>query len=253
MIEPRCIPALLLAGSSLVKTVRFRDAGYIGDPVNTVNIFSALEADEVILLDITATADGRPPNYPLIRQIANEAQVPFAYGGGIKTVDEVRGILALGAEKVVISTSAIERPHLIESAASLAGSQAIIVSVDVAKAPRGERSVYTRGGTTCANVDPVSHAVNVERLGAGEILLVSVDRDGTFTGYDLPLIRDICSAVRIPVIACGGAGARGDLRRAIVEGGASAAAAGSIFVYQKENRSVVVNYPSRAELRRLFS
>lgn len=252
MLEPRFIPTLLLSHESLVKTLRFQNPNYVGDPINIVNIFSSLEADEVMVFDIEATRERRGPNYPLLKQIANEAQVPFGYGGGIGTVEDVRAVLATGAEKIVVSTAAIENPGLITAAADLAGSQAIVASLDVKTDARGRLCITARSGTVFTDIDPIDQARRVQDLGAGEILLVSVDRDGTFSGYDLDLIRRVSSAVTIPVIACGGAGSRSDLRRAIVEGGASAAAAGSIFVYQKANRSVVVNYPSQAELKGYF-
>ncbi len=249
MLEPRFIPMLLLHEESLVKTVRFDKPKYIGDPVNTVNIFSALEADEVLLLDIRATVERRGPNYPLLNQIANETQCPFGYGGGISTVEDVRAVLAAGAEKIVVSTAAVENPSLLTAAADLAGSQAIVAALDVKAAGAGHQRITARSGTIMTDIDPVDQARCVQEHGAGEILLVSVDREGTFAGYDLDLIRRVASAVRIPVIACGGAGKRSDLQRAIVDGGASAAAAGSIFVYQNANRSVVVNYPSQVELK----
>jgi cyclase len=251
MLEPRFIPTLLLANEALVKTVRFSDPSYVGDPINIVNIFSALEADEILVLDIEATAQRRGPNFALLRRIANEAQVPFGYGGGIGAIDDVRAVLAVGAEKVVLNTAAIENPELITVAANLAGSQAIVASIDVITR-EGKQRIAARSGTVVTDIDPVVHALHVQELGAGEILLMSIDREGTFSGYDLELIRKVSSAVKIPVIACGGAGTRDDLRRAIVEGGASAAAAGSIFVYQKANRSVVVNYPTQNELKGYF-
>ena len=252
MLEPRFIPTLLLARESLVKTVQFENPRYVGDPINTVNIFSSLEADEVLVLDIEAAVERRGPNYPLLKQIANEAQVPFGYGGGIGSVEDVRAVLAVGAEKIVVSTAAVENPYLITAAAELAGSQAIIASLDVRTDTKGRSRITARSGTVTTDIDPIDQARRVQDLGAGEILLMSVDREGTFSGYDLDLIRKVSSSVTIPVIACGGAGSRSDLRRAIVEGGASAAAAGSIFVYQNSNRSVVVNYSSQAELKGYF-
>lgn len=252
MLEPRFIPTLLLANESLVKTVKFKDTNYVGDPINIVNIFSSLQADEIMLFDIVAAAERRRPNLSLLKRIANEAEVPFGYGGGIANLDDIGAVLAVGAEKVVLNTSAIEQPKLITAAAQLTGSQAIVVSVDVVTRPGGKRCVAARGGRVLTDVDPVIYAQRVQDLGAGEILLVSIDREGTFSGYDLDLIRRVATAVTIPVIACGGAGSRSDLRRAIVEGGASAAAAGSIFVYQKANRSVVVNYPTQQELKGYF-
>ena len=252
MLEPRFIPILLLANELLVKTVKFQDPNYVGDPINIVNIFSSLEADEVMLFDIVAAAQRRSPDLALLKRIANEAEVPFGYGGGIANLEDIGRVLAVGAEKVVLNTAAIEQPQLITAAAQLTGSQAIAVSIDVAARADGTQCVVSRSGRVFTDVDPVAHAMRVQELGAGEILLVSIDREGTFSGYDLDLIRRVASAVTIPVIACGGAGSRKDLRRAIAEGGASAAAAGSIFVYQKANRSVVVNYPSQQELKGYF-
>lgn len=252
MLEPRFIPTLLLANESLVKTVRFREPNYVGDPINIVNIFSSLLADEVMLFDIVAAAERRRPDFALLKQIANEAQVPFGYGGGIASLEDISAVLAVGAEKVVLNSAAIEQPELITAAAQLTGSQAIVVSIDVVTRPDGIRCVASRGARVFTDIDPVIYARRVQDLGAGEILLVSVDREGTFSGYDLELIRHVAAAVTIPVIACGGAGSRSDLQRAIVEGGASAAAAGSIFVYQKANRSVVVNYPTQHELKGFF-
>lgn len=249
MLEPRFIPTVLVANESVVKTIRFKSPNYVGDPINVVNIFSSLQADEIFLFDIAAAANRLRPDLGLLKRVANEAEVPFGYGGGISTLDDVRAVLAVGAEKVVLSTVAVEQPELITAAASLAGSQAVVASIDVATRSDGKHCVTARSGAVLTDIDPVAHALRVQELGAGEILLVSIDREGTFSGYDLDLIRRVVSAVRIPVIACGGAGSRSDLRRAIVDGTAAAAAAGSIFVYQNINRSVVVNYPSQQELK----
>jgi cyclase len=247
VLRPRVIPCLLLANGRLVKTVRFRDATYVGDPINIVNIFSTLGADEILLLDIEATRYGREPDIGQIAKLGEETMVPLGYGGGIRTLDHVRAVLNAGVEKVVISTIAGEDPGFVERAAGLAGSQAIVVSVDVARDDDGRRRVWIRNGTCMTGRDPVAAAQEAERHGAGEILIYSIDCDGTMTGYDLTLVAEVAEAVGIPVIACGGAGKRDHLRAAVREGGASAAAAGSIFVFQGCNRSVVVNYFGPAE------
>lgn len=247
MIRPRVIPCLLLADRRLVKTVRFRNPTYVGDPVNIVNIFSALGADEILLLDIQATRQGSEPDIGQLAKLAEETMVPLGYGGGIRTLDHVRAVLNAGVEKVVLSTIAGEDPGFIERAAGLAGSQAVVVSVDVARDDEARRRVWLRNGTHMTGRDPVEAAQEAERRGAGEILIHSVDRDGTMAGYDLELTGDVASAVGIPVIACGGAGERDHLRAAVRKGGASAAAAGSIFVFQGPSRNVLVNYFMPAE------
>jgi imidazole glycerol-phosphate synthase subunit HisF len=247
VLRPRVIPCLLLANGRLVKTVRFRDPAYVGDPVNIVNIFSALVADEILLLDIEATRQGRAPDIGQIAKLAEETMVPLGYGGGIRTLDHVRAVLNAGVEKVVLNTIAGEDPGFIERAAGLAGSQAVVVSIDVARDEQGRQRAWLRNGTCVTGHTPVEAAREAESRGAGEILIHAIDCDGTMAGYDLALIAEIAGAVRIPVIACGGAGERDHLRAAIREGGASAAAAGSIFVFQGPSRNVLVNYFGPAE------
>lgn len=230
-----------------MKTVRFRDPTYVGDPVNIVNIFSALGADEILLLDIQATRQGREPDIGQLAKLAEETMVPLGYGGGIRTLDHVRAVLNAGVEKVVLSTIAGEDPGFVERAASLAGSQAVVASVDVARDKEGRQRVWLRNGTRTTGRDPVEAAQEAERRGAGEILIHSIDRDGMMAGYDLELTAEVAGAVGIPVIACGGAGERDHLRAAVRKGGASAAAAGSIFVFQGPSRNVLVNYFMPAE------
>ncbi len=249
MLKTRVIPCLLLRNRGLVKTVRFEKPSYVGDPINTVRIFNEVEVDELIFLDINATVEDKRPQLQLLEEIAGECFMPFAYGGGVKTVDDMAAIFKLGAEKVAINSAALTNPGLIEKAAARFGSQAVVVSIDVRKRRLlGGYSVYTRGGRHDARLDPVDYARKVERLGAGEILLTSIDRDGTMEGYDLELVSQVSRAVRIPVIACGGAGSVADLARA-KRAGASAVAAGSMVVYQGRNRAVLINFPSRRDLR----
>lgn len=230
-----------------MKTVRFRDPTYVGDPVNIVNIFSALGADEILLLDIQATRQGSEPDIDQLADLADETMVPLGYGGGIRTLDHVRAVLGVGVEKVVLSTIAAEDPAFVERAASLAGSQAVVVSVDVARDEVGRQRVWLRNGTRITDRSVVEAAQEAERRGAGEIMIHSIDRDGTMAGYDLDLIAEVAGAVGIPVIACGGAGDRDHLRAAVRKGGASAAAAGSIFVFRGPSRNVLVNYFMPAE------
>ena len=252
MLRPRVMPALLLERGSLVKTIKFRDASYVGDPVNAIHIYNEMEVDELVVLDIAATIQGQSPPFELLRKIASECFMPVAYGGGIRTLDDIRELFALGIEKVSVNTRAVEDPALIAAAAERFGSQAIVVSID-AKLENGRYVVYTHGGRTRTTLDPVAHAKAMEQLGAGEVLITSIDRDGTMQGYDLALIRSVVDAVGIPVIALGGAGSIEHLESAVKQGGAAAAAAGAMFVYFGRNRAVLINFPGRAELDRITS
>lgn len=246
MLIPRVIPCLLLRGSGLVKTVKFADPKYVGDIVNAVKIFNDKEVDEIIILDIEAHTRRRI-NWELVTSTASEAFMPMCYGGGVTSVDEIRRLLKSGIEKVSINTAAHEDPRLIETAARTFGSQAIVAGIDVKKGFLGRAAVVSHGGKRKQSADPVHWAKAVERAGAGEILLTSVDRDGTQSGYDLELVRQVTSAVRIPVIACGGAGKLQHFSEAI-HSGASAVAAGSMFVFHGPHRAVLITYPARTEL-----
>jgi cyclase len=230
-----------------VKTVKFAAPKYIGDPVNTVRIFNEEEVDEVIFLDISATPEGREPQNQLIREIAGECFMPFAYGGGIRSLREMQEIFALGAEKVVLNSSVLERPELITEGAQSFGSQSIVVSIDVKRNWRGRYEVRTHGGRRTTRWSPLEWAREAENRGAGEILLTSIDRDGTMIGYDLDLIGQVSQVVDVPVVACGGAGNLKHCADA-VGSGASAVAAGSLFVYQNANRSVLINFPTQDEI-----
>lgn len=253
MLIPRVIPCLLLRGLGLVKGTRFKDHKYIGDPINAVRIFNEKEADELIFLDITATPEGRTPPLDLIEKIADECFMPFGVGGGITRVEQVREILHGGAEKVVVNTGAAENPGLVRAIAERFGSQSVVVSVDVKRTLLGRYVVYTRCGRQSTGRDPVEYARSMEAAGAGELLVNSMDRDGTLEGYDLELVRRVAEAVSIPVIASGGAGRLGHFREALTEGRASAAAAGAMFVFHGPKRAVLIDYPDREDLERLFS
>lgn len=250
---PRVIPSLLLRGQGLVKGIQFDNYKYVGDPINAVRIFSEKEVDELIFLDITATKENRVADPALIQTIADESFVPFCVGGGIRKLSQIRDFLNAGAEKVAINTAAIETPDLVREAAAAFGSQSIIISIDVRRSWRGTYTVYTRCGTCNAGLNPVDLARQVEQLGAGEILLTSINRDGTMSGYDIPLIKSVASAVTIPVIACGGASSLQDLHDVVVKGSASAAAAGSLFVFHGPKRAVLINFPDRTSLDALWA
>ncbi len=249
MLKTRVIPCLLLRGAGLVKTTRFKDAKYIGDPINAIRIFNDKEVDELVLLDITASREGRGPAFSVIEEVAAECFMPLAYGGGIGTLEEARRILKLGVEKVVFNTTAWSRPAVLSEAAREFGSQAVVASIDVRRRLFGRFEVVVEGGTRGTGIDPVDFARRMEAAGAGEIFLNSVDRDGTMKGYELELVATVSRAVGVPVIAAGGAGTLADLKAAIDQG-AAAVAAGAMFVFHGPHRAVLITYPARAEIER---
>lgn len=251
MLRHRAIPCLLLKGDGLVKTVKFRQPKYVGDPINAVKLFNDLEVDELCLLDITATAQGREPDFERIHAIAGEAFMPVAYGGGVTSVSQARRLFQIGIEKVIVTSAAPQRPELISELAAEFGSQSVVVGLDVKRNWFGRAILRACGGSQRTGRDPVRFAVEAQERGAGELLINSIDRDGTQQGYDLELIQSIASAVSIPVIACGGAGTVADLGKA-TRAGASAAAAGSLFVFTGPHRAVLINYPSQDELANAF-
>lgn len=253
MLRTRVIPCLLLRNGGLVKTVKFADPKYVGDPINAVRIFNEKEVDELVFLDISATAAGRGPNLELIRDIATEAFMPFGYGGGVRTIEQVAALVALGVEKVVLNTIAPELPDFVREAARLVGSSSVVVSIDVKRSLLGKYEVVTCNGTRKTGIDPVEWARRVEDLGAGEIFLTAVDRDGTQKGYDVALLRQVTEAVTVPVIASGGAGQLSDFKAAVRDGGASAVAAGSMFVFHGKHRAVLITYPDYRDLQQVFA
>lgn len=250
MPTTRIIPALLLRGNGFVKTSRFKDPVYLGDCFNTVRLFNEKEADELMILDITATPEGRLPRFDFLRDLASECFMPLGYGGGIQSVGDMRRLYNAGFEKLSLNTLAVKNPGVIKEAAREFGAQSVIVSIDFRKKLLGGHEVYINGGRERTGMDPVTCARRAEEMGAGEILLNSMDRDGTMQGYDLDILRKVADAVTIPVIACGGAGSLADFRAAIHEGHASAVAAGSFFVFTGKHRAVLITYPSRSSTLR---
>jgi cyclase len=248
MLQTRVIPCLLLKEESLVKTVKFDKYNYIGDPINTVRIFNELEVDELLFLDINSTTTNKPINFKILSEIADECFMPLGYGGGIRTVEDIKKIFSIGLEKVAINSYATEDPDFISRAADLYGSQSIIGSMDVKKNFWGKYEVFTQAGKKKFKKDPVEWAIELEKKGAGELLITSIDRDGTWKGYDVDLVKSITSEVSIPVIASGGAGSLQHLKEVVHQGNASAVALGSMVVYQKEGLGVLINFPSRNEL-----
>lgn len=251
MLYKRIIPCLLVQNSGLVKTVKFKNANYIGDPINAVKIFNDKEVDELVFLDIESSKKNTPINFNFLKKIAEECFMPLCYGGGIKSIDDIKKLFTIGFEKVSINSNAFYNPSLISEAAKIFGSQSIVVSVDVKKNLWGKYSVYIDGGKTNTKVNPIEYIKKMELLGAGEIFLNYINNDGKMEGYNLELINEVSNNVNIPVIACGGAGEMEDFVQAI-NNGASAVAAGSYFVYYGINKAVLINYPDRDEIKKYF-
>jgi cyclase len=247
MLSLRVIPCLLLRGSGLVKTEKFKGGKYIGDPINAIRIFNDKEVDELVLLDITASREGREPPFARIAEVAAECFMPLAYGGGIRSMREAGRILEIGVEKVIFNTTAWRSPQVLSDASREFGAQAVVASIDVRRKMFGRFEVVVEGGTRATGADPVEYAKRMEAAGAGEILLTSIDRDGTMSGYELELIDKVSSAVGIPVIASGGAGSVRDFAAA-ARSGAAAVAAGAMFVFQGPHRAVLITYPGPSEL-----
>ena len=253
MIISRVIPCLLLRNNGLVKTVKFKDATYVGDPINAVKIFNEKEVDELIFLDIDASKNKKEPPYELLKDIASECFMPLCYGGGISTTDQIRKIIKCGVEKVSINTSAFKNPEFIRDASEIFGASTIVVAIDVKKSIFGKYTVYINGGKENTGKDPVEYAILAEKMGAGEILLNSIDKDGTMQGYDIDLVKKVSSVVKIPLIVSGGAGSIDHMKEGISKGGASAVSAGSFFVFHGKRRAVLISYPSVEEIKYIFA
>lgn len=253
MLIPRVIPCLLVEDGGMVKTRRFGKRTYLGDPVNVINLFNQFEVDEIVLLDIGATASGKGPDFDLIESLAEECWVPLTYGGGIRATADIERIILSGVEKVVIGHAAADDTKLITEAARAFGNQCVVASLDARRGRWfGGYEVRSLNARNKLKEPPEARARRLQDAGAGEILLQSIDRDGEMNGYDLDLVRSVTSAVDVPVVACGGAATRDDLPLPIHEAGASAAAAGSLFVFSGSERGVLINFPERPALERLL-
>jgi len=252
MFRPRIIPVLLLKNLGLVKSVQFKNHRYIGDPINAVKLFNDLKADELVFLDILASKQNRLISLDFVRNVGDEANMPFAAGGGIRKIEDIRKIINAGAEKVVINTFAHENPKFVRQSADEFGSSTIVVSFDVKKNLFGTKHAYTIGGTKSTKRNPLEFAKEIADHGAGELIINSIDHDGMMQGYDIQLIKTISDAVSIPVVGAGGAGGIEDLQKVCFEAHANAAAAGSMFVYHGPRKAVLINYPTHNELNTLF-
>lgn len=251
MRSHRVIPALLLRNDGLVKTLRFKDPKYVGDPINAIHIFNEKEVDELMLIDIMASKECRDPNYALLEQIAGECFMPLAYGGGVKTIEQARQIFSLGVEKVCLQAAALENVQLVNDLSERFGSQSVMISLDVKKNWLGKSKVFVASQNKFLTAPWLDILRSLVMAGAGEVLLNSVDKDGTLSGPDLGLIREASEAVDVPVIAIGGISKLADIKAAVLAG-ASAVAAGSFFVFHGPHRAVLITYPSPDELSNLW-
>lgn len=254
MLRPRIIPCLLVHNKGLVKTVKFKNPKYVGDPINAVRIFNEKEVDEIIVLDIDAVVNNREPDYTLIKNLAAECRMPLCYGGGVGKVEQVEKIISLGVEKVAISSTAINNPKIVSQAAEVVGNQSIVVVLDVKKRLLGGKyEVWTHNGQKNEKKCPIELAQEMEKLGAGEIVINSIDNDGIMKGYDFNLVSKVRNSINIPLTVLGGAGSLNDITKLINEYGIIGAAAGSLFVFKGVYRAVLINYPNRTEKDELIT
>lgn len=252
MLKTRVIPVLLLRGSGLVKGNKFKDHKYVGDPINAVKIFNDKEVDELVFLDIEATVNKSGPNFELLEDIATEAFIPFAYGGGITTKAQAARLFKLGVEKVIINTAAYETPQLIQELSAEFGAQSVVVCMDVKKSFWGKQEVFVRNGKVKTKLSPIHYAKRMQDLGAGELIVSSIDKDGTNSGYDIDLLKSITDQVSIPVVALGGARSLEDFKQAVTMANVSAVAAGDMFVFNGKHKAVLITYPGYKKLEELF-
>lgn len=253
MQRKRVIPVLLIQDGNLVKGEKFKKHKYIGDPINAVRIFNEKEVDELAVVDITAGISGRSPDYAMIEDIASEAFMPVAYGGGIRCLEQVEKLFRLGVEKVIINSSFFDNPDFIKECSEVVGSQSIVVAVDVKKNLFGRYEIYTQCGSHKVNLDLIEYVKKIQEFKAGEILLTSIDREGTEKGLDLELVNKVTNIVDIPVIAQGGVGNFEHIKQGVQMASASAVAVGSFFIFYGKHKAVLLTYPSNNELENLFA
>lgn len=253
MLYPRIIPCLLVHNKGLVKTTRFKDPKYVGDPINAVKIFNEKEVDELIVLDIDASVKKQEPDYKLIENLAVECRMPFCYGGGIKTIEQAQRIFSLGVEKIAVSSLAVENKMVIADLVEKVGSQSVVVVIDVKKKfLSGKYEVFIHNGTKNTGIELMQFISEMEELGVGEIVINSIERDGLMNGYDLGLIKDVKNKVNIPLTVIGGAGSIQDIGEVIHQNGIIGVGAGSLFVFKGKYRAVLIHYPTIDEKRELI-
>lgn len=252
MLRPRIIPSLLIQDNGLVKTVNFKNPIYVGDPINAVRIFNEKEVDELAIFDIDATVKGNEPNYSLIERLASQSMMPLCYGGGVKTVEQAQRIFSLGIEKIALSSSVLQNPTLITAISERVGSQSVIVVLDVKKKLLGGYEVYTHNGKKATGINPFKFVEEAQKLGAGEIVINSIDKDGVMKGYDLDLIAKVREKISVPMTVLGGAGSLSDIEKVIDQHGVIGVAAGSLFVFKGPYKAVLINYPTQLEKNKIF-
>ena len=252
MLRPRIIPSLLVHDNGLVKTVNFKNPKYVGDPINAVKIFNEKEVDELAVFDIDATVLGKEPNYAFIEKLANQSRMPLCYGGGVKTIEQAQKIFGLGIEKIALSSAVIQNPKLITEIADRVGSQSVIVVMDIKKKLLGGYEIYINNGKKATGLNPIKFAEEAQKLGAGEIIINSIDQDGMMKGYDMNLIDKITEKLTIPVTVLGGAGSLQDVKKVIDKHGIIGVAAGSLFVFKGAYKAVLINYPAKKEKEELY-
>ncbi|WBV61561.1 AglZ/HisF2 family acetamidino modification protein [Chryseobacterium camelliae] len=252
MLRPRIIPSLLIQDNGLVKTVNFKNPKYVGDPINAVKIFNEKEVDELAIFDIDATSKGLEPNYSLIERIANQSRMPLCYGGGVKTVEQAQKIFGLGIEKIALSSAVLQNPQLITDIADRVGAQSVIVVLDVKKKLLGGYEVYTHNGKKSTGINPFKFIEQAQELGAGEIVINSIDQDGVMKGFDMSLIEKAREKTSLPMTVLGGAGSLDDIEKIIDKHKIIGVAAGSLFVFKGKYKAVLINYPTKEEKEKLI-
>lgn len=252
MLRPRIIPSLLIQDNGLVKTVNFKNPKYVGDPINAVKIFNEKEVDELAIFDIDATVLGKEPNYSLIERLASQSMMPLCYGGGVKTVEQAQRIFSLGIEKIALSSAVLQNPKLITQISDRVGAQSVIVVLDVKKKLLGGYEVFTHNGKKATGINPFKFVEEAQKLGAGEIVINSIDKDGIMKGYDLDLIAKVREKITLPMTVLGGAGSLDDIKKVIDQHGVIGVAAGSLFVFKGPYKAVLINYPTQIEKNKIF-
>jgi cyclase len=252
MLRPRIIPSLLVHDNGLVKTVNFKNPKYVGDPINAVKIFNEKAVDELTIFDIDATVMGKEPNYSLIERLASQSMMPLCYGGGVKTIDHAQRIFSLGIEKIALSSAVLQNPKLITEISDRVGAQSVIVVLDVKKKLLGGYEVFTHNGKKATGINPFKFVEEAQKLGAGEIVINSIDKDGLMKGYDLDLIAKVREKITLPMTVLGGAGSLEDIEKVIDNHGVIGVAAGSLFVFKGPYKAVLINYPSQTEKNKIF-
>tara|TARA_B100000989_G_scaffold125527_1_gene93059 strand:- start:97 stop:852 length:756 start_codon:yes stop_codon:yes gene_type:complete len=246
MLLPRIIPCLLLSKNDLVKTINFKNPNYIGDPINAVKIFNEKKADELFLLDIDATVKHYEPNFQLIKKIARESRMPICYGGGVKNLQQAKKIFSYGVEKIAVSSIIFENYNIVSEISDFSGSNSAVVVIDIMKI-NNNFSIFICNGKKKINIDILELIEKLQELGVGEIVINSIDRDGTMKGFDYELIDSIINKIKVPVTILGGAGTFLDLKEAIEKYGSIGISCGSLFVYKGSRKAVLINYPSKED------